>query len=215
MFSNKYLKNIILILLCDKIAFSIAQNEYATNNITDSFDFSIGYIDKTADDAEIGSYDIIITNKYNFDTTIICRNIHYIDDNALKCSDNKLFYISTGLSLVVYDIFTKSYDTICNSYRGRFYLNSFLLMPNNHILLAAVNYQSEKIVFVELDFLKKKIIRKCSICEKNVGLEFLRINMQCAGEDVVNVKTTQCEYQISLKKRMYVKVHKVVESVSP
>jgi hypothetical protein len=39
--------------------------------------------------------------------------------------------------------------------------------------------------------------------------------MQCAGEDVVNVKTTQCEYQISLKKRMYVKVHNVVEDICP
>jgi len=64
-------------------------------------------------------------------------------------------------------------------------------------VVASVNYKTEDITFSVLDLTFNKILWNCNINETNVGLEYLRITMQGAGSDCIDVSTNQYDYCIS------------------
>lgn len=176
---------------------AVAQDEihYIYNDSTRS----IGFIDKSADDSEIESYDIVVIDSHFHDIATLCRDVQYVDSNAVKIVENQFYFISHEC-LIVYNIETTIYDTIYRNIDG-LDINSFCLLPSNLAIVASVNYKTEDITFSVLDVAFNKVLWDCGINEINVGLEYLRIIMKEAGPDIVDVFTNQNNYHILMREK--------------
>lgn len=158
--------------------------------------YAIEFIDRSIEDSEIESYDIVVINSLLKDTTTLCRNVLFVDSCAVKLIGSQFYFISHEY-LVEYNIETTVCDTIFRNSDG-LNINAFCLI-SNILVVASVNNKTEEITFSVLDLSFNKILWNCIIYEPNVGLEYLRIIMREAGADNIDVLTNQYNYSISIR----------------
>ena len=198
MFRHSHLRKCIVIFFFLPFTNVFAQGEIQYISY-DSIS-KIVFIDKSIEDAEIESYDIVVINSHLKDTTTLCRNVLYVDSSAVELIGSQFFFISHE-NLIVYNMETAICDTIFRTIDG-LNINAFCLIPENLAVVASVNYKTEDITFSVLDLTFNKILWNCNINETNVGLEYLRITMQGAGSDCIDVSTNQYDYCISLSEEI-------------
>lgn len=194
MFRHSHLRKCIVIFFFLPFTNVFAQGEIQYISY-DSIS-KIVFIDKSIEDAEIESYDIVVINSHLKDTTTLCRNVLYVDSSAVELIGSQFYFISHE-NLIVYNMETAICDTIFKTIDG-LNINAFCLISENLAVVASVNYKTEDITFSVLNLTFKKILWDCNINETNVGLEYLRITMRKTCSDYVDVSTNQCNYSISL-----------------
>lgn len=189
-----YLKECLILLLLLPYTYIYAQNNvtYVSN---DSI-YKIGFIDRSLEDSEIESYDIVVIDSFIADTMIISRNVPYVDNGAIKHLGSRILFISHEC-LIMYDLRNRIYDTVLHSSK-EFDINAFFITSDNLAIVASVNYKTEDIIFSAMELTSKKNVWSCGVHEENIGLEYLRIIMNEKSDGTIDVQTNQNYYHISL-----------------